>query len=179
VEYCFQAFKKMHPDTDYRQECMVPHWVRGEKEKAKLLGSRQGDQELSICALGGSIGTPTWGLQGEVIEINDFEQLKKLKKKDVAGKIVFYNHVFDPTRISTFDGYGEAVEYRWSGPSRASELGAIATICRSCNPGISNFPHTGAMGYDSLFAKIPCCAISTAGAELLSNLLKEEPKLLV
>jgi carboxypeptidase Q len=177
VEYSYQALRNLHPDTVYLQACMVPHWIRGEKEKAKVISSRLGEQEMTICALGGSVSTPESGLSAEVVEITDFEQLKKLGRKGLEGKIVFYNRIFDPTQISTFDGYGDVVEYRWSGASKAAEFGATGTICRSCTPDINNIPHTGGMGYDEKFEKIPCCAISSKDAERLSKLLKDEPRL--
>jgi hypothetical protein len=177
VEFTFQTLRNLHPDTVYLQECMVPHWVRGEKEKAKILSMKSGEQEVNICALGSSVATPPGGLNAEIIEVNDFDQLKKLGKKGIEGKIVFFNRIFDPTRISTFDGYGDVVAYRWSGPSKAAEFGAVGTVCRSCTPDINDVPHTGGMGYDDQFQKIPCCAISTKDAERLSALLKDEPRL--
>src|SRR4051812_47062006 len=37
------------------QPVMVPHWVRGQQELAKIINSKkQGTVELSVCALGGS-----------------------------------------------------------------------------------------------------------------------------
>ncbi|MCE9538799.1 MAG: peptidase M28 family protein, partial [Bacteroidetes bacterium] len=37
VEWTFKAMKDAGADTVYLQECMVPHWVRGEKESAKII----------------------------------------------------------------------------------------------------------------------------------------------
>ncbi|HEV7232551.1 MAG TPA: peptidase M28 family protein, partial [Bacteroidia bacterium] len=62
VEFTFQTLRNLHPDTVYLQECMVPHWVRGEKEKAKILSMKSGEQEVNICALGSSVATPPGGL---------------------------------------------------------------------------------------------------------------------
>src|SRR4051812_44735055 len=39
VEWAFKAMKEAGADTVYLQECMVPHWVRGEKEAAKVISS--------------------------------------------------------------------------------------------------------------------------------------------
>ena len=98
----------------------------------------------------------------------------KLGKEKIQGKIVFYNHPFDETFITTFEAYGEAAEYRWSGPSEAARYGAIATICRSMTNAQDDFPHTGSMGYNDSLPKIPCAAISTNGADLLSRVLRAD-----
>src|SRR6185437_2252241 len=31
VEYTYEVMKGIGPDTEYLQECMVPHWVRGKR----------------------------------------------------------------------------------------------------------------------------------------------------
>ncbi|HRU60342.1 MAG TPA: M20/M25/M40 family metallo-hydrolase, partial [Bacteroidia bacterium] len=85
------------------------------------------------------------------------------------------NHPFDPTFINTFEAYGEAGKYRWSGPSEAARFGAVASIVRSMTLAQDDFPHTGAMGYNDSLPKIPCAAISTNGANLLSNILRADP----
>jgi carboxypeptidase Q len=177
VEFCAKTLRDLHPDTVYLQECLVPHWVRGEKERAKIMGSKSGTQEVKICALGGSVATSPAGIKAGVIEISNFEELRILGKAGIEGKIVFFNRPFDPKKISTFEGYGGAVEQRWSGPSLAARYGAVATVCRSMTPDITDYPHTGSMGYNDSFPKIPCCAISTRDAERLSAQLKADPSL--
>jgi carboxypeptidase Q len=177
VAFGLNTMKELHADTAYLQECMVPHWVRGVKEKAFIQSKKGGNRSVQICALGGSVPTPAKGIQGAIIEVQDLAELKKIGRKGIAGKIVFFNRPFDQTFISTFDGYDGAIDQRWAGPSAAAEFGAIATVCRSLTPDINDFPHTGSMRYDTNFVKIPCCAISTLGAELLSQLHKEDPDL--
>jgi carboxypeptidase Q len=177
VTYCANLLRSLKPDTVYLQECMVPHWVRGEKEKAKIVGTTSGIHEVKICALGGSVATPAAGIKAEVVEVHNLKELEQLGTKGIAGKIVFFNRRFDPTKLSTFEGYGGAVDQRWAGPSEASRFGAIATVCRSMTPDITDFPHTGSMGYNDSFPKIPCCAISTRDAELLSASLKQDTHL--
>jgi hypothetical protein len=161
-------------DTVWLQEVWVPHWVRGEKEKGTIV-SAKGSQDVPICALGGSVATSKEGITATVIEVKDFDELKKLGKENIQGKIVFYNHPFDQTYINTFDAYGEAAKYRWAGPSEASRYGAVASVVRSMAQNPDDFPHTGAMGYNDSLPKIPCAAISTNGAELLSKTLKSNP----
>ena len=52
-------------------------------------------------------------------------------------------------------------------------------LVRSMTPRLDDFPHTGGMGYNDTVPKIPGAAISTVGANLLSNLLKQHPRLKV
>ncbi|HEY6163053.1 MAG TPA: M20/M25/M40 family metallo-hydrolase [Bacteroidia bacterium] len=176
VEFMYEVMKSLGLDTVYLQECWVPHWVRGDKEIGEIINSKMvGQRDVKICALGGSVPTPVGGITAEVIEVRTFEELKKLGTA-VKGKIVFFNHPFDVTKVSTFDAYGEAGQYRWKGASEAARYGAIGSVVRSMTTAIDDNPHTGSMGYnDSVPDKIPCCAISTKGAEMLSALLKDDP----
>jgi carboxypeptidase Q len=177
VEYTYQTMESLGVDSVFKQECMVPHWVRGEKETAKILTTNAGEFPAKICALGGSVATPPEGVTAEVVEIKSWEDLKKLGLEGkLKGKIVFYNRAFDETQIQTFRAYGMAVDQRHRGPSEAAKYGAVGTIVRSMTNKLDNNPHTGAMHYtDSVSpVKVPCCAISTVGAEQLSNILKTD-----
>jgi hypothetical protein len=163
------------------QPVMVPHWIRGDKEKAYIINSSTGvKQETQICALGGSIATPDGGIEAEVIEVKSFEDLEKLGKEKIKGKIVFYNVKMDAKHIHTGEAYGESVKYRYSGASMAAKFGAIGSIVRSMTLALNNSPHTGVMAYDTVVkTKIPSCAISTLGAEELSNELKSNKKIIL
>ena len=155
------------------QPVTVPHWVRGEKEQAFIINHKTGARlETQICALGGSIATPPQGIEAEVIEVMNFEELEKLGKEKINGKIVFYNRAMDPTQIHTFNAYGGAVNQRWAGAMNAAKYGALATVTRSMGLKIDKFPHTGSMSYVDSLPKIPAVAISTEGAEALSNLIR-------
>ncbi len=177
VDYTYNVMKAMKLDTVYVQECMVPHWVRGEKESGKIMMKAAADLDVPICALGGSIATPKEGLTAEVVEVKSFDELKKLGKAGVQGKIVFYNHAFDETFVNNGAAYGEAVVYRWKGPSEAARYGAIGSITRSMTSALDDYPHTGSMRYNDSLPKIPCCAISTKAANLLSMALKKNTPL--
>jgi carboxypeptidase Q len=172
VEWAKQKMIEAGADTVYLQDVMVPHWIRGKKESAAIVEANGNKTPVPVLALGNSICTPPGGITAQVIEINDFEQLKSLGKEKIKGKIVFYNHPFNESFIETFRAYGEAVEYRWAGPSEASRYGAIATVCRSMTNAQDDFPHTGAMHYNDSMPSIPCCAISTNAANLLSRIIK-------
>nr|MDQ3047458.1 M20/M25/M40 family metallo-hydrolase [Bacteroidota bacterium] len=178
VEWAFKAMKEAGADTVYLQECMVPHWVRGEKELAKVLSSNgKGIKEVPVCALGGSVATPPEGLNAQVIEVKTFEELSALGKDKVSGKIVFFNRPMDATHIETFHAYGGAVMQRWAGASEAAKLGAVAVVVRSITLAQDDNPHTGSMGYKDSITKIPACAISTNAANWLSTYLKTDKDL--
>jgi carboxypeptidase Q len=179
VEWGKKVMEEYDFDTVYLQEVMVPHWVRGDKEifVPEKAGSRSTPPKyLNICALGGSIGTPEKGIRSSVIEVKQFEDLEKLGRKQIEGKIVFFNRPMDPTHITTFPAYGGAVNQRGSGAVMAAKYGAVAVIVRSMSLALDDFPHTGAMRYDDSITKIPAAAISTNGAEYLSELIKLDPE---
>ena len=108
-------------DTVYLQEVMVPHWERGEKEIA-FIQDKQKKLIVSVAALGGSIATPAKGITAPVVEVKNFEELRKLGEKGVKGKIVFYNRPFDPTPINTFLSYRGASDQRSQGAIEVAKL---------------------------------------------------------
>jgi carboxypeptidase Q len=173
VEATAQMLRDAGADTVYLQPCMVPHWVRGEKEQGIIQWGKS-KKALSVCALGMSVGTPGTGLKAEVIEVADFDELKKLGEEKVKGKIIFFNYHMKPELI--FGGYGDAVRYRVAGPVEAAKLGAVAIMIRSVTYAFDNNPHTGTTKYDSSVNKIPAMACSTIDADWLHELFKKEKK---
>jgi hypothetical protein len=161
-------------DSVWLQPCMVPHWVRGEAEQVKIIDSKKwGNTPLAALALGGSVGGK---VQADVVEVTTWEQLDELGEKGLKGKIVFYNRPMDPTRIRTFEAYGGCVGQRVEGATRAAKYGAAGVLVRSMTLRLDDYPHTGAMRYDSAWPFIPAAAISTVAAENLSRVLREEGK---
>jgi hypothetical protein len=172
VEWAKQAMIKAGADSVFLVPCMVPHWVRGKKEKAEVYNNNK-PEKLSVCALGGSVATPTTGIKAKIIEVSSFEELEKLGLEKIKGNIVFYNVSFDKEFIHTGSAYGKTVKYR-SGASMAAKYGAVASVTKSMTTSGNDFSHTGMMKYDSLVKeKIPTFAISAKGAERLSSLLAE------
>ncbi len=172
-----QMLRDAGADTVYLQPCMVPHWVRGEKESGYIKLANGTKYKLNLCALGNSVGTPKAGVQSTVIEVKNFAELEMLGEQVIKGKIVFFNFPMNPTYIRTFQAYGESGAYRTRGPARASKLGAIAVIVRSLASNIDDYPHTGTTIYNDSFPKIPAVAISTRDAEWLSLQLKKKMQL--
>lgn len=180
VKWATEVMYQAGADTVYLQPCMVPHWVRGEKEQCFSINSKTKQKSnYNICALGGSVATPINGINSEVIVVNGFEQLDSLGSEHIKGKIVFYNVYFDHKHTSTGSCYGEKVKYRWAGASRAAKYGALGSIVRSMSSINNDFPHTGSMGYDTTVSKtkIPSCAISFSGADVLLKELAANPNL--
>jgi carboxypeptidase Q len=176
VEFAKKLMKDAGADSVWMQPVWVPHWVRGEKETGKIIDRKSNAQEVPVTALGMSVGTPKEGITAKVVEVHDFDELRKLGKEKIKGNIVFYNHPFDQTFVNTFEAYSEAGKYRYIGASEASRYGAVASIVRSMSSSDNDFPHTGAQGYNDSLPKIPCAAISTNGANLLSRILKADPE---
>jgi hypothetical protein len=176
VEWSRHVMKEYEFDSVWLQPVMVPHWVRGQKEEGRIINSKKmGTVSVSICALGGSIGTGPNGVAAQVVEVKSFEELKQLGALRVKGKIVFFNRPMDPTKINTFAAYSGAVNQRGAGASEAAKYGAVAVVVRSMGSSTTeDYPHTGGMQYAPNIPQIPAVAISTKHAELLSKLLKDD-----
>ena len=177
VEFTRQVMLDMDLDSVFLQDVMVPRWVRGGIEHARVTSSMFGSEDLSVTGLGLSVGTGEEGIVGQVIEVHGFEELEVHGKKKIEGKIVFFNRPMDPTLVNTFASYGGAAEQRTRGASKAAPYGARAVIVRSLTSALDDHPHTGVMTYEKGVEKIPAVAVSTRGAELLSRWLREDPEL--
>ena len=109
----------------------VPHWVRG-AESARLLTPL--DRPLHMLGLGMSIGTPPGGITADVVSVATFEELAKLGRAKIQGKIVLYNE--------EYRGYGSAQSIAppappappSSAPSPLSSAPPRRSPCRSRTP---------------------------------------------
>lgn len=175
VEWAYQVLDTMGIEKVWKQGVLVPRWLRGSKEIGRVVNSLSlGTFEVSVCALGGSVPTPENGLSAELIEVRNFDEMRRLGKEKIAGKIVFFNRRMDPRFINTFYAYGNCVDQRWAGAMEAAKLGAVGVVVRSMTLSIDDYPHTGSMGYEEGVPKIPAMAVSTKGAITLSKVLKEQ-----
>ena len=137
---------------------MVPRWVRGH-ESARIV--HPAEHPLAMLGLGGSISTPPDGLEGEVVVVGSFDELRS-RAGEVRGRIVLLN--------APFTTYSDTVSYRTGGARAASQLGAVAVLVRSVGPPGLRTPHTGSVQYGAGIAPIPAAAISTEDADRIARL---------
>ena len=171
VDYVAGELRQLGLDVQL-EEVKVPHWVRG-AETAELVEYPgqvpSTTQKIVLTALGGSTATPAEGLNADVVVVNNFDELKKLGREHIAGKIVLFNEIFDKQKAAAgiaFIAYGEAVRYRAAGPKAAADLGAVAGLVRSVESADYRLPHTGF----SVAAGIPAGAVTSEDAELIAHL---------
>lgn len=179
VKYTQAELDQLGLDKVWLQPVMVPKWTRGFPEYAYIETGPGKNFITNVCALGGSVATPDLGIKARVIEVQGIEDLAKYGKEQIEGKIVFYNRPMQADLINTFQAYGGCVDQRYAGAMEAAKYGAVGIVVRSMNLRQDDLPHTGTMSYGDtpLNLRIPACAISTNGAELLSNTLKLLPTL--
>jgi carboxypeptidase Q len=139
----------------------VPHWVRG-RESAEMVEPLQ--KPLFMLGLGGSVATPPDGITADVVAVSSFDELEKLGKRGVEGRIVLYD--------APFVSYDQTVAYRSNGASRAARLGAVAALVRSITARSLRDPHTGGMQYSAADPKIPTAAVSVEDAMWIHGLTR-------
>ena len=173
VAYTKEELETLGLDKVWLQPVMVPRWVRGAKEYAFIESERGKTSTVNICALGGSVATPSLGLKAPIVEVKNFQELEALGTENIEGKIVFFNRPMQADLIITFEAYGGCVNQRYSGAVEAAKYGAVGVIVRSMNLRQDDLPHTGSMTYGDLPVekRIPSAAISTNDANLLSTML--------
>jgi len=154
------------------EDCTVPVWQRGKLERLSVTEPAAArETQLPILALGGSIGTPEKGVEGPLLVVTSFEELRA-KAAQAKGAIVLFNRPMDPALVDPFEAYGGAVDQRSRGAVEAAKAGALAAIVRSMTLRQDDFPHTGAMRYADGTARVPTAAVSTLGAERLAALAR-------
>jgi hypothetical protein len=176
VEWAKRKMEAYGFDRVVLQPAMVPHWTRGDVERATVTSTAE-PISLKVAALGNSVGTPKEGIEAGVVEVQGLDEVKNLGAA-LRGKIVFYNRPMDAKRQNTYKAYGQAVDQRVGGASAAAKQGAVAVLVRSLTTlPDEDHPHTGMLLYEKDVAMIPAAALSTRSANQLSALLKSDPKL--
>ncbi|GFR80571.1 peptidase M28 [Elysia marginata] len=179
LEYAKSQLDSLDLDRVWLQPVQVRKWVRGLRAYAYVKTEKGETTALPVCALIGSIATPSLGINAEVVEVRNFKDLKEEWWSNVQGKIVFYNHPMNPNQVDTFKAYLELEDIYRLGVQKAADYGAVGVIIRSATLKIDDIPHTGFISYGKLPENkyIPVVAISTKGANFLSSLLVLNPKL--
>ena len=161
-----QALKEAGADRVWLQPVDVPLWVRGKENlKVQLKGKQFVD--IPMLSLGNTQGTDNKVLERQILCVRSLEEFEQLTTEEVRDKIVFFNYALRQDFISTFQGYGDAVKYRWVAVNKASEKQAAAVIIRSVSTGADDAPHTGASRYNDGVKPIPALAIGNISAEKL------------
>ena len=158
IQWAVAEMKKDGLDNVHTEPVKVPHWIRGH-ESVELTSPRP--MPLVMLGLGNSIGTPAEGIEADVLVVRNFEELDAAADR-VKGRIVLYN--------APFTNYGETVQFRGTGPSRAAAMGAVAALVRSVGPAGLRLPHTGALRYVEGAPQIPAAAITTEDADRLQRM---------
>lgn len=177
VQYVAEEMRRLGLEVRL-QKLTVPHWVRGEErgELVEWSGMAAGStQKIVLTALGGSVATPDAGLTAEIVVVENYEELKRLGEKNVAGKIVLYNVKFDRTLAELNQAgaaYGAVGAYRGGGASEAAKLGALAVLVRSAGGSQNRLAHTGALRYLAGVKQIPVAAVPFEDAETIAALAK-------
>jgi hypothetical protein len=168
-----KALQQLGAPVVIKQACMVPRWVRGSGDFARItsIDGKKQTRSLDVLALGNSLGNGK-NIEASLLAVQDFADLEK-HKDEVKGKIVYFNNSFDATIVKTFEAYGKAGIYRRSGPSQAAKYGAVGCIIRSLTSSTANDPHTGGMSYNDSFPKIPAQAVGPRDADYLWSLAKK------
>jgi hypothetical protein len=177
VYWAQERLRQLGCDTVWLQPVTVPHWERGPLERATLHLPGAPDEVLAVCALGGSVGTAGGVLRAPVVEVFRLEDLERMGREQLEGRIVFFNRPMEPRLINTFEAYSGCVDQRSAGAREASAYGALAVLVRSMNLRMDDLPHTGTMSYGDAADSIPAAAISTLAAQRLSRALREQPDL--
>jgi hypothetical protein len=177
VEYVADEMRKLGAEVRL-QKLKVPHWERGIEtgELVKFPGMGDGTtQKVVLTALGGSVATGTTGLTADIVVVDNYDQLNKLGRAGVEGKIVLFNAKFDQALSDSGFGiqaYGQAVQYRGGGATAAARLGAVASLVRSAGGSQNRLAHTGGVRYTDRITKIPAAAMSYEDAETIAYLAK-------
>jgi len=177
VEYVADEMRKLGLDVQL-QKLSVPHWVRGE-EKGELVEfegmAKNSVQKILMTALGGSVATDEKGLTAEIVVVGSFDELNKLGREKVEGKIVLFNVKFDQTLAELNQAgaaYGQVGQYRGGGAVAAAKLGAVAVLVRSAGGSQNRLAHTGMMRYAEGVNQIPAAAVPYEDAEIIAHLAK-------
>lgn len=146
-------------DNVHTHNVTVPHWERG-FEAAELVSPYK--HKLNINGLGGTIGTPTGGIEADVLITQTFEDFDKIPEEKVRGKIVIF--------VPKWHGYSQTLHYRNDAAPTAAKKGAVATFVVSMTPFSIGSPHTGWQDYKEGIPQIPTASITLEDASTLLSM---------
>jgi len=170
ISWAHDAFAADGQEGVALEPVVVPLWQRG-KESADIV--TPAPRKLAVLGLGGSVGTPPGGVTAEVAVVSTFDELAKAGAS-LRGKIVLFNHPWPAAAPNAAAAYGQSIDYRTDGATRAAAYGAVAALVRSLASASLGAPHTGQMHYGA-GPQIPTAALSVEDAELVGRLAARGP----
>ncbi len=171
TDWAVEKLKEAGADKVWKQEVMVPVWVRG-KESLQIKTKNGTWKNVRMLSLGNSQGTNGKDLVGEIVAVKTIDEFQKLTDAQVKGKIILFNYPFNQDFIQTMHGYGDAVKYRFATASMVAKKGGKAVLVRSISSAFDDVPHTGGMSYENGVEKIPAIALGPKSADELEQLSK-------
>jgi carboxypeptidase Q len=180
VAWAAETMRKDGLDNVRKEPVMVPHWVRGEGEVILLAPRRQ---RLQALAIGNSVGTEgpdtlhgsavsmALSLESEVVVARDWKELDALGDR-VKDRIVLFHHPMHPYEPGKDTGYGESVDYRVNGASRAAKQGAVGVLVCSATARSLGTPHTGTLHYADDAPQIPAACLSPEDSAMILRLVE-------
>eukprot|EP01039_Chlorochromonas_danica_P010359 gene10359-11469_t len=175
LDFLLKLGQTFLPEDQCHEEVVasVPNWRRGDWRESSLTLTIHPDptafpepfplvREVPVRANALSVGTPSEGLEAEVVVVHSFDALERL---GVAGqlrdKIVLYDY-------QHFTCYEDVSPFLEDGAARAAEYGALAALIRSITPdGSLSGVHTGCQDE----AAIPGACISIETCEEVRRLV--------
>jgi carboxypeptidase Q len=158
VRWAAEAMKQDGLENVRTERVMVPNWVRGH-ERAEIIHPQQ--SSIEILGLGGTVGTPPGGVEGDILVVTSFDELRS-RGADARGRIVLFN--------APFTSYGDTVAYRTGGARAAALQGGVAVLVRAVGPIGLRTTHTGAVQYGQGMPPIPAAAIAAEDANRVVRL---------
>jgi carboxypeptidase Q len=157
IEWSLDTFKKDGFENVRTERVMVPRWVRG-LERAEIIDPPL--HELAVLGLGGTVATPPGGLEGDVLVVKSYDDLRS-RGAEAKGRIVLFD--------APFTNYADTVSFRTGGARAAAQQGAIAVLVRAVGPIGLRTPHTGSVNYSQDTPAIPAAALA---AEDVSRIVR-------
>ena len=159
-----EQFREMGFDNVSVEEFPLALWTRG---KASVEIVSPFPQSLTVVALGGSMGTPPEGIEGEAAIFETYQQLLDQPEGSLTGKIVIV--LQDTVQAQDGRGYGATSPIRGNGPTEAAKRGAVGYVLRSLGTHDHRFAHTGATRVGE--GTVPSFAMSPPDADQLRRIV--------
>jgi carboxypeptidase Q len=159
IDWAVAAMKADGLENVHTEPVMVPRWIRGHESAAIVDPPRH---ELAVLGLGGTVATPSGGIEAEVLPVTSFDDLRE-KQAQARGRIVLFD--------VPYATYYETVTYRTAGARTAGQYGAVAALVRSVGPIGLQTLHTGSVTYTPGQVAIPAAAISVEDSNRIVRLV--------